>query len=169
MNMEQNRHLYFGYGMNTHTEQMAKRCPTAEMIGPATLNNYRFVFRHHADVQLDEDCWVDGLLWSVTEADLKALDQLEGYPSYYHRFRAFVEHDEQKAVAWVYQMNDQGFEEWPSQSYLDMCVEGYTQNGVPLDQIHEALDRVPEHYRQDPVDQSYDPYRYYAGRGAYPL
>ncbi len=36
--MEEN--LYFAYGSNLDLEQMAQRCPDAEIVGPVRLENY---------------------------------------------------------------------------------------------------------------------------------
>lgn len=33
--------LYFAYGSNINLDQMAYRCPAAEVVGPVVLENYR--------------------------------------------------------------------------------------------------------------------------------
>jgi gamma-glutamylcyclotransferase (GGCT)/AIG2-like uncharacterized protein YtfP len=147
------RHLYFGYGMNTNIQGMASRCPGAVSLGPATLPNYRFTFRTHADVQLEADCWVDGVLWEINDVHLKSLDRLEGFPSYYLRHKAFVEHEGEQKVAWIYTMADQTYEAAPGESYLRCCIEGYESHGVPTDQIKDAL-RYVEAVEAE-LDQSY--------------
>jgi gamma-glutamylcyclotransferase (GGCT)/AIG2-like uncharacterized protein YtfP len=133
------RHLYFGYGMNTNRDQMASRCPDSKLIGAAILPGYKFVFRGHADVELDWESQVEGVLWEVSDNDLIALDRLEGFPSYYLRQRAWVESQDGYGVAWVYMMNDQDYISNPSKSYYDLCFEGYTQHGVPTEQLTKAL------------------------------
>lgn len=40
--MEEN--LYFAYGSNLDLEQMAQRCPDAEIVGPVRLENYELRF-----------------------------------------------------------------------------------------------------------------------------
>ena len=37
--------LYFAYGSNINLEQMAHRCPDAQIMGPVTLENYELQFR----------------------------------------------------------------------------------------------------------------------------
>ena len=37
--------LYFAYGSNINLDQMAFRCPNAEVEGPVTLDGYRLAFR----------------------------------------------------------------------------------------------------------------------------
>ena len=143
------RHLYFGYGMNTNRDQMAGRCPNSKVIGPAILPGYKFVFRGHADVELDWESQVEGVLWDVNDTDLEALDRLEGFPHYYLRQRAWVETDQGYGVAWVYMMNDQDYESNPTTSYYNLCMEGYKQHGVPTDQLTNALIGDTKAYQPD--------------------
>lgn len=133
------RHYYFAYGMNTNLDSMASRCPNAELLGAARLEGYRFVFRRHADVELCYDDDVVGVLWSVDDNDLDNLDALEGFPTYYIRSRAWVEHDGRWYVAWIYQMQDQSYLSNPALSYVQMCREGYQQNNIDSSQIELAL------------------------------
>ena len=133
------KHYYFGYGMNSNLDQMSARCPEAVCFGSAKLHGYKFVFRGHADVELDKSSTVQGVLWEVNNYDLESLDLLEGFPTYYLRQRAYVEIDNVEVVAWVYMMNDQSFVNNPSQSYYEMCYEGYIQNNIDTTQLFEAL------------------------------
>ena len=36
--------LYFAYGSNINLDQMAQRCPDAQVVGPVTLENYELLF-----------------------------------------------------------------------------------------------------------------------------
>ena len=36
--------LYFAYGSNIDLEQMARRCPAAQVVGPGILENYELAF-----------------------------------------------------------------------------------------------------------------------------
>lgn len=61
--------LYFAYGSNINLNQMARRCPGAEVIGPATLNGYRLAFRAQSGVATIIPAptkQVKGLLWRLT-------------------------------------------------------------------------------------------------------
>lgn len=135
---------YFAYGMNTNLEQMESRCPTAVCLGPAWIDNYEFKFRTHADIEKapGEICY--GVLWELTDKDLRALDVLEGYPFYYTRFKVRVHTGNTTVKAIVYQMNDQSSISVPGQGYLEMVTEGYTQNGVPTNQIKKALTEMAQ-------------------------
>ena len=149
----ENRSYYFGYGMNTHPDQMATRCPDATLVGVAYLDNYRLVFRNHADIEIDTGSSVCGVLWEVSDKDMIALDRLEGFPRYYLRQRVLVETTTESYVAWVYSMEDQDYEMTPSQSYYDMCAAGYKHHGVPTAQLVEAKEAAPS---QKYVDTTYD-------------
>ena len=130
---------YFAYGMNTNLEQMAHRCPAAQVIGPAVLPGHRFRFAGCADVVEDENSYVHGVLWYITENCLAALDALEGYPHYYNCKEALVKCGSEDYFAEVYYMNPGFADDLPSASYYDMVVEGYRSNGVPMDQIERSL------------------------------
>ena len=151
------RHLYFGYGMNTNTSGMATRCPDAVCLGAAVLPGYRFVFRGHADVELDAECYVDGVLWDISDTDLLALDRLEGFPTYYLRHRAWVEtSDGDRITAWIYTMADQSYEWEPGEHYLQCCLEGYRENGVPTVQITDALEYVKNPPKHGQMEETQD-------------
>jgi gamma-glutamylcyclotransferase (GGCT)/AIG2-like uncharacterized protein YtfP len=131
---------YFAYGMNTNLDQMAVRCPGAVCLGPAWINDYRLVFRYYADVEPAVDNLCDGVLWEITDDNLKALDALEGYPWHYTRFTVLVNTERGSDTALVYQMVDQSFEQPPSGHYYRMVAEGYEQNSVSTEQLTEYLE-----------------------------
>ena len=139
-----NRHLYFGYGMNTNLVEMAYRCPQAQSLGAARLLDSAFRFATHADVVVAPDSYVDGVLWSITDRCLASLDALEGFPHYYNRIEMSVEHDGEIKQAIVYFMNPGVEDALPYQSYFDLLVEGYTQHRLPTDQLYNALETCPD-------------------------
>jgi gamma-glutamylcyclotransferase (GGCT)/AIG2-like uncharacterized protein YtfP len=130
---------YFAYGMNTNLDQMAGRCPGAVSLGPAWIDDYKFVFRTHADIVKSAGGICYGVLWDITPTHLKALDALEGYPYYYTRFRVRVNLGDHSVYALTYQMIDQSGIQEPGAGYLEMVTEGYEQNGVPTNQIDHAI------------------------------
>ena len=126
--------------MNTNREGMARRCPGALSLGHARLIDHAFRFAIHADVGVVPDCYVDGVLWSITQECLQKLDALEGFPHYYNRIEMAVEHDGEIKDAIVYFMNPGQPDGLPGQGYFDLVLEGYTQHGVPTDQLYNALE-----------------------------
>ena len=131
---------YFAYGMNTNLEQMAARCPGAVCLGPAWITDYALVFRYFADIEPAAGNWCNGVLWEITDDNLRALDRLEGHPWHYTRFSVLVHTDRGSDTALVYQMMDQSFEQAPSGHYYRMVAEGYEQNSVPTDQLVATLE-----------------------------
>jgi gamma-glutamylcyclotransferase (GGCT)/AIG2-like uncharacterized protein YtfP len=126
--------------MNTNLEQMAARCPGAVCLGPAWITDYALVFRYFADIEPAAGNWCDGVLWEITDDNLRALDRLEGHPWHYTRFSVLVHTDRGSDTALVYQMVDQSFEQAPSGHYYRMVAEGYEQNSVPTDQLTATLE-----------------------------
>lgn len=131
--------LYFAYGMNTNTQGMASRCPGAVAFGHARLLGHRFRFSGPADVQVDRRSYVDGVLWDITESCLASLDILEGYPYYYDRKYATVEYAQYKHDALVYFMQPGNKSRPPSDGYFNTVLEGYTEFGVPTDQLYKNV------------------------------
>lgn len=74
------RSFYFAYGSNMDEEQMASRCPGAEMLAKVTIPDHRFALDEAgvATILPAKGNHVEGLLWSVTPEDVKNLDRYEG-------------------------------------------------------------------------------------------
>ena len=83
--------LYFAYGSNINLEQMACRCPAAEVVGSAVLDGYELLFRGNrsgygvATVEPLSGSQVSGLLWKLTPECERSLDIYEGYPRLYEK------------------------------------------------------------------------------------
>jgi gamma-glutamylcyclotransferase (GGCT)/AIG2-like uncharacterized protein YtfP len=132
--------LYFAYGMNTNVAGMSRRCPRAVSHGHAYLLDHVFRFSGPADVIKCRDSYVDGVLWTITDDCLAALDILEGYPHYYNRNYRNVWFDGRIVQALTYYMQPGHLDSPPSDSYFDMVLEGYHEHGVPTEQLYNALE-----------------------------
>lgn len=83
--------LYFAYGSNINLNQMAVRCPAAQVVGPAVLDGYELLFRGNrrgtgvATIEPLHGSQVHGLLWNLTPACEQSLDIYEGYPRLYEK------------------------------------------------------------------------------------
>ena len=130
---------YFGYGMNTNADSMKQRTPTSVSLGRAQLKDFEFRFAYHADVVRTPGKMVEGVLWSIDQNGLRELDILEGYPNYYNRIRVTVTCQSQQYSAWVYVMTPGQVLGMPSKHYRDHLLAGYTQHGIPINQILEGL------------------------------
>jgi gamma-glutamylcyclotransferase (GGCT)/AIG2-like uncharacterized protein YtfP len=135
-----NEYLYFAYGMNTNVDGMARRCPAAVSHGHARLVDHVFRFSGPADVVKHRGSFVDGVLWTITDDCLKALDMLEGFPHYYNRRFKEVWFGGRIVKACVYYMQPGHTDYPPSQGYFDMVLEGYNEHGIPTEQLYNAAE-----------------------------
>jgi cation transport regulator ChaC len=71
--------LYFAYGSNMQRGAMARRCPGARAVGPATLGGYKFFvgIDGWGSVKPVRGERVHGVLWRLTPRDIAALHAYE--------------------------------------------------------------------------------------------
>jgi gamma-glutamylcyclotransferase (GGCT)/AIG2-like uncharacterized protein YtfP len=130
---------YFAYGMNTNLSQMANRCPKAQSLGKAVLYGHEFRFARHADIIENPEYNTHGVLWEITPDCEMALDALEGYPTYYLKKIVNIFYNGNIVKAMVYYMTGENIDEYPSDGYLEMLMEGYQEHGVDNRQIYSSL------------------------------
>lgn len=132
--------LYVAYGSNLNISQMARRCPTAKVVGIGKLNGYQLTFRRVATIEPVEGATTLVGVWEINKRDEQALDIYEGYPSYYRKETVEVEmHSGEKIQAMVYIMN-YGEPQLPPQGYYDTIEQGYRDTGLDLKYLMTALD-----------------------------
>ena len=141
--------LYFAYGSNINLDQMAVRCPAAQVVGPVVLDGYELLFRGGrmgavATVEPKEGSSVPVLLWKIREQDEAALDRYEGYPGFYGKQMMEVDLNGKKVSAMVYVMTP-GYEFGvPSDRYADTILKGYEEAGFDLQILEDAIDHAYE-------------------------
>ena len=127
---------YFAYGSNLDVISMLERCPKAGVLQPGCLKGFRLGFTWHsngwgcgvADVVKSELDEVWGLVYSITDADLEALDRYEGYPKCYGRsFATIHTKDAMLEKVLIYTVCQKTEFVAPSRTYLDIikraCVD----------------------------------------------
>ena len=67
------KRYYLAYGSNLNVRQMMIRCPSARMIGTATIEDYRLMFKgsktgSYLTIEPEEGCSVPVGVWEVSEA-----------------------------------------------------------------------------------------------------
>lgn len=129
----------FSYGMNTNLTQMRLRCPQARSLGQAVLPHYQFEFKSYATVSPVFGKNTEGVLWEITPECEAALDLLEGYPEFYTKINVWAEYNDTLVPCMTYLMHPSELYNYPSDSYVDMLLEGYTAHGVNTGQIDQAL------------------------------
>ena len=137
--------LYIAYGSNLNLEQMAHRCPTAEVVGTATLRGWRLWFRGGnggavATVERERGCEVPVLIWRIQPQDERALDRYEGWPHLYHKETLRLTVNGRRVYAMVYIMNEARYPYGtPSLGYLDTIREGYESAGFDSGILAKAV------------------------------
>lgn len=142
--------LYFAYGSNLDRGQMFRRCPGALEIGHAWLPGYRLAFAGHssswggavATAVSAHRSRVPGFLYSVTAADLAALDTFEGHPAVYTRRSVVVEQATgTRTRCWCYFLNA-GDPGPPSAGYFEQILQAYQDRGMDPEPLFQAEGRV---------------------------
>ena len=128
--------------------QMAFRCPDAEVVGTVRLEGYRLTFagngggRGVATILPEKGSYVDGVLWRISERDEQHLDHYEGFPFLYGKEPVTVTNqDGVRREIMAYTMNSpyKDVPALPSKSYLEGILNGCRQNGIETASILEAV------------------------------
>lgn len=155
--------FYIAYGSNLNLGQMARRCPTAEIVQTAYLRNYRLMFRGKgtavATVEKHKGSKVPVLIWKLQPSDEHNLDIYEGYPHLYRKEMFKVTVIEKRINAMVYIMNEALHPYGtPSCSYFETIRQGYEDSGFDANILRNAvLDSVWEGCLADKYEGG-DPY-----------
>ena len=145
-----NKRYYISYGSNLSVEQMAHRCPDAKVVGMAAIQDWKLVFRVHANIEPCDGRVVPVLIWEISGRDERNLDLYEGYPSYYYKQDMAVTMTDldgknpQEITAMVYLMNDGHPIRTPMKGYYDTLEEGYTRFGFNTHLLELAFEEAME-------------------------
>ena len=145
--MKTNERLYFAYGSNMNLNQMAFRCPDAEVVDTVRLEGYRLAFRMNgggngvATIPPEPDSYVDGVLWRISERDEQHLDHYEGFPYLYGK-EPVTETDQEgvgrEIMDYTMQSPYKDTPDMPSRAYMGGILKGCQQNGIETDYVLEA-------------------------------
>lgn len=135
--------LYFAYGSNMDLYQMNYRCPSSEVIGKATLNDYKLAFRGHgfATVLPSPGDAVQGVLWRIASEDERRLDFYEGYPRHYEKETVTVyaaDGTSQEVMVYIMAAPLKDRITPPSPPYLEGILRGCEQNGIDPAAVEQA-------------------------------
>ena len=128
--------------------QMAFRCPDAQVVDTVRLEGYRLAFRMNggghgvATILPEPGSFVDGVLWRISERDEQSLDLYEGFPRLYGKEPVtVVDPDGLKREVMAYTMNSpyKDVPALPSKSYLEGILNGCRQNGIEIAPVLEAV------------------------------
>lgn len=148
MRMEK-RKKYAAYGSNLNLRQMARRCPTAKVIGKGEIRDYELLFRGHstsavATVEPRPESSVPVLIWDISPEDERNLDIYEGYPRLYGKVDLEVQTEDGCESIMVYTMNEGYGIGKPSMHYLDTIATGYLEAGFDLNRLFDSVSHCGE-------------------------
>ena len=154
--MEEN--LYFAYGSNLDLEQMAQRCPDAEIVGPVRLENYELRVRGSgfATVTPKKGSVVYGLVWKLTPQCEQSLDRYEGYPRHYTKETVTVKDAAGAEIpVMVYIMAEPYCRQpaLPSPYYYRVIQRGFEANGLPVESLQAAWSRTIDEVWSGRIDK----------------
>jgi len=141
--------LYFAYGANMDARHMKGRVADARVVGPGCLDGFRLSFNVYstewgggaANLQLDGEGHVWGVLWEVPEAEAGGLDAFQGHPTFYRREDVVVRGPGGEVIARTYRVaHQEGTYVRPTDDYIRLLGAAIRMQGLPP----EALDLVEE-------------------------
>ena len=141
--------LYIAYGSNLHLDKMAKRCPSAKILGSSEIKDYKLTFRGEGNRSFAtvEPCVGDSvpiLVWKITSDDEKELDIYEEWPDLYRKEMMEVVVHEKTVDAMIYIMNEGRPLNQPSREYYSTILEGYRSAGFDVEYLDRAVDNSIE-------------------------
>ncbi len=139
------RKKYVAYGSNMNLEQMAKRCPTARVVGKGEIKDQELLFRGYrtsaiATVEPQKGKSVPVLIWDIGREDEKSLDRYEGYPGLYGKVNLKVQTEDGCEKIMAYILNEGHEIGIPSTRYLDTIARGYEAAGFDVNYLLERAD-----------------------------
>lgn len=137
---------YIAYGSNLSVEQMKHRTPDAKIVGTATLQGWRLLFKGCATIEPKEGRAVPVLIWEISDTDEKNLDRYEGHPTYYYKRELPVlvtpldGGAPRELTAMVYIMDEKHTFRMPSLYYYDVLHRGYRTFGFDLSLLRQSIE-----------------------------
>ena len=137
---------YIAYGSNLSVEQMAHRCPDAEVVGTAVLAGWRLLFKGCATIEPSKGKSTPVLIWRISPRDEKRLDVYEGWPDFYYKKDLEVAvtplggGELRTLTAMVYIMDEKHSCHVPSLYYYEVLDEGYRRFGFERSLLRQALE-----------------------------
>ena len=141
--------LVAAYGVGVNRVEMAKRCPTAKLMGASVLKNHRLTFRGShavavANIEPAKGCSVPVLVWEITPADEVALDLFVGFPHLFDKQQFRLRLDGTLINCMAYVMRGDRPIGKPSAFYYSAVLEGYKAAGFDTEILRNAVQNASE-------------------------
>lgn len=150
---------YAAYGSNLRLEQMAARCPEAQLIGAGTLPRSRLEFARVATIRPSTKHDTPVGLYRLTPADVAKMDRYEGNGHAYDRYvLPCVAEDGSELRVFTYVRNDDT-PEAPRADYVQRVMAGYADWQFDSQEVKRAVMRVAKRVeRRRAVERASDRY-----------
>ena len=135
--------LYFAYGSNLLRSQMQARCPGARLHSVVRVEGYELCFpmisftrsgMGVASIRPNEDAYVEGVIYEMTEDDFRRLDHYESEGTKYRRETITIP---KLGEVWTYFPRlDAGHHYPPSEEYLNAVIQGAIEHQLSAEYIH---------------------------------
>ncbi len=144
--------LHFAYGSNMDSKRLNRRIGLVSSAERASLHGFRFEFNKmsyrgdqvYANIMIDSEAIVWGVLMEITPEQLAKLDEYEGVEEgHYRREKVVVLTDLNEEIeAITYIAQDKWLKEdmRPEKSYLDYVLNGAVEFQVPQQYVERILE-----------------------------
>jgi len=149
--MAKNSIWYFAYASNMSRAQMKQRAGDWQEEKLARLENYELNFDKIArggtgtgNIVLGEGKVVHGVLYRLSEQQMRALDRFESVPEHYRRIEVNVvdaEGNKVAAQAYLARKVRKGLK--PDRAYLQRIIEGAEEHNLPADYVEQLKKITP--------------------------
>ena len=137
--LKMTRRLYIAYGSNMNQEQMAIRCPDAQVVASSHLRDWQLKMPHVANIEPRQGGRVPVLIWEISDEDERKLDRYEGYPRFYDKRELMVNVKGKMVAALVYVMTDSHknrLDKKAGPDYEEKIKKGYIDAGFAVSEYH---------------------------------
>ncbi|MEM0142845.1 MAG: gamma-glutamylcyclotransferase family protein [Candidatus Parvarchaeum sp.] len=131
---------YFAYGSNLKRSRLHERVGNWSSEGNCLLDRYRLTFdsRGKAGIIEDSNSKVYGVIYKLSEEQMKKLDVYEGVPLIYKRSTVYVKIDTRQVEAVAYIRVDTTKFSKPCDKYLKYIIDGLHEHGFGEEIIEEV-------------------------------
>lgn len=141
---------YLAYGSNLNVSQMLARCPGARIVGTTEIPGCELLFKGsltgaYLTIEKKPGGRVPAAVWATTAADEASLDRYEGCPAFYYKTEMQLPVREirgsriRRLTVYVYIMHEERRLGIPSRAYVETCLAGYDDFGLPEEVLLEAV------------------------------